>query len=284
MKTFFETFTKTIYDPAFYRSVAEAPLKEALVFYVKVALFLATVMTIIFTIVLVPQGIRFVKERAPILVKQYYPEQLVVRIDKGEASVNVSEPYIVLNKAEAPQAMSEKPVKNLIVIDTRSDFETKKFNEYDTFALLTKHEFATRDDNGKITIQNLSGFPSVVIDQAKLLSWGEKIMNSLTVVVPLGITLTLFLLFMGFIIYIIPLLLFALIPYFVAKLKKMSLTYSGAYKMSLYAVVPALALKTLLNISGFMFIPAYFTLLIFILIVTLNMRETEPEQSKLFEN
>lgn len=282
MKTFFETFTKTIYNPVFYRSIAEAPLKEALVFYVKVALFLATVMTIIFTIVLVPQGIRFVKERAPVLVKQYYPEQLVVKIDKGEVSVNVPEPYIVSNKAEMPQTLNEKPVKNLIVIDTRGDFESSKFNEYDTFALLTKHEFATRDDNGKTTIQNLSGFPSVVIDQTTLLSWGEKIVSSLTLFIPLGIILTLFLLFMGFAIYIIPLLLFALIPYLIAKLKKISLTYSGAYKMSLYAVVPALALKALLNISGFIFIPAYFTLLIFILVITLNMREVE--QPKLFES
>lgn len=282
MKIFFETFKKSVYDPAFYRAIAGAPLKEAFVFYVKAALFLATVMTIIFTIVLVPQGITFVKERAPVLVKQYYPEQLVVRIEKGEVSVNVPEPFIVPSKAETPLTLNGKPVKNLIVIDTQSDFESDKFNNYDTFALLTKHELATEDDNGKITIQDLRGFPSVVIDQAILLSWVEKIISSLTVFIPIGILLTLLALFVGFVAYVVPLLLFSLIPYLAAKIKKTPLTYSGAYKMSLYAVVPALALKTLLNISGFMFIPAYFTLLVFILIISLNMRRIE--QPKLFEN
>lgn len=278
MKIFFETLKKTVFDPAFYRISAEAPFKDAFVYYVKTALFLATVMTIIFTVVLVPQGISFVKERAPILIQQYYPEQLIIKIEKGEVSINAPEPFIVVNKVGEPQALNGKPIKNLIVIDTRGDFETKKFNEYDTFALLTKHEFATEDNSGKITVQDLSGFPSVVIDQTTLLGWAEKIMSSLTIFVPFGILLTLFALFMGFIAYVVPLLIFAFIPYFIAKIKKVSLTYGGAYKMSLYAVIPALALKTLLNISGFIFIPAYFTLLIFILVITLNMRETEQQK------
>jgi hypothetical protein len=52
--------------------------------------------------------------------------------------------------------------------------------------------------------------------------------------------------------------------------------------MSLYAIVPALALKTLLNIVGVFFIPAYFTFLVFLLIISLNMREAE--EPTLFEN
>ena len=52
--------------------------------------------------------------------------------------------------------------------------------------------------------------------------------------------------------------------------------------MSLYAIIPALALKTLINIFGVFSMPAYFTLLVFMLVVAINMQETE--QPKLFNN
>jgi len=61
----------------------------------------------------------------------------------------------------------------------------------------------------------------------------------------------------------------------------MPLSYGGAYRISLYAIVPALALKTLINILGVFFIPAYFTLLVFMLIVAINMKESE--EPTLFE-
>lgn len=282
MKIFLETFKKSVYDPVFYRSVAEGTMKEAVVFYVKASLFLATIMVIFFAIVLIPQGIGFVSDRAPALVKEYYPENLIVKMENGEASVNVPEPFIIANKIETPLSFVDgKPVENLLVIDTTDDFEKAKFERYNSFALLTKHELVTKGGQGSITIQNLSSFPSAVINQETLLSWISKINNSLAFFVPIGILLTLFALFLGFMAYLLPLILFALIPFLVAWLKKIPMTYGGAYKISLYAVVPALALKTIFNISGVIFIPAYFTLLIFILIVSLNVREVE--QPKLFD-
>lgn len=80
---------------------------------------------------------------------------------------------------------------------------------------------------------------------------------------------------LGYLMYLILLLLLALIPKSIAYLKKMPLSYASAYKMSLYAIIPALALKTLLNILGVFFLPAYFTLLVFMLVIAVNMREKE---------
>lgn len=283
MKEFFEIFKKSVHDPVFYGSVSERPLKEALSFYVKAGLFFATFMTIVFSVVLIPQGIQFMNERAQVIVKESFPTNLVVKIEKGEASTNVVEPLFIPNNIEAlKDSAGDKKVVNFLVIDTTGDFDEKKFTDYNTFALLAKHQLITQGDTGSITIQNLSTFPSVVVDQNTLLRWVADIKNLITFLVPVGILGMLLMLFIGFILYLIPLFLFALVPLLIARIKKIQLTYAVAYRMSLYAVVPALALKTLLNVSGFIFIPAYFTFLVFVAIIAFNMQE--PKQPKLFEN
>lgn len=275
MKNLFQTFQKSIYDPAFYRDVAEAPLSDALRFYAKMTLLLAVVMTILFSIVLVPQGIRFIKEEAPALVKKYYPHGLVVTVHKGEASSNVVEPYMIPAQDSIKAVFPENTVQNILVIDTKDEFTKKKFDEYKTFALLTKKEVATQSNRGQITIQDLRGTPDFVISEEALLSWIEIVRTSIGAFVPAGIILMFVIIMMGFALYLIPVILFALVPFFIAWIKKTPLPYAGAYKMSLYAVMPGLVLKTLLNMSGVFFVPSYLTLLVFMLVITLNMREGE---------
>ncbi len=280
MKNLFETFKKSLYGPEFYHGVAGAPFKDALRYYIKLTLVLSVFMTIAFAVFLVPQGVRFVKEEAPALVKKYYPEGLVVTVTKGEASSNVTEPYIIPAEGVAKEVLSESTLDNFFVIDTKNEFNKKTFENYKTFALLTKGEIVTQGDKGQISIQNLSGMPNFVVSEEVLLAWVEKVRASLSVFVPAGIALTFIVIMAGFVLYLVPLLLFALIPFFLAGVKKIPLTYGGAYKVSMYAVMPGLLLKTILNASGFFFVPVYLSLLVFMLIIFINVRE--KEQPNLF--
>lgn len=280
--TILETFKKSIYDPSFYQTVASEPLGSIFRYYLKVTLVLSVVMTIGLGILLVPAGVSFLKERAPEMVRSYYPAELVVTIEKGEVAINMPEPYIINGKGDTLVALKEQGLENLLVIDTQHEFEKKKFEEYKTIALLTKTEIVTRSDNGQITIQELRRVPRTAISQEFLLSWVEKVRAKLGYIILGGVLVTFIVVVLGYLTYLVPLLLFALIPFFIAWLKKTPLSYGGAYRMSLYAIVPALALKTLLNLFGIFFLPSYFTLLVFMLIIALNIREAE--QPKLFEN
>ena len=282
MKNIFETFKKSLYGPEFYHGVIEAPFKSAFRNYLKVTLLLSVFMTVMFAVVLVPQGIRFVKEEAPALVKKYYPAELVITVNKGEASSNVTEPYIVPAQGGVRDVLQGTTTENLFVIDTKNEFNKKTFEDYKTFALLTKNEIVTQSHKGQISIQDLAGTPDVVVSEETLLVWVEKVRTSLGVFVPAGIALVFVVVMLGFLLYLVPLLLFALIPFFLAWIKKIPLTYGGAYKMSMYAVIPGLVLKTLLNVSGFFFVPSYLSLLVFMLVIFLNFRE--KEQPNLFEN
>lgn len=281
MKTLFTTFKKSLYDPEFYRTIAQIPLGDVLRYYTKATFMLALFVTAMFSIILVPQGVRFMRDRAPSLVREYYPMELTVRIQKGEISTNVAEPYTIAAKNGTREILKENGLENILVIDTMHDFNIKTFEDSKTLVLLTKSQIVTRNNAGDTTIQNLRGTSDTTIDQAKLLYLVEKIRANLPYIVPAGIFATLIVLFFWYITYLIPLFLFALIPFLLAKVRKVPLTYGGAYKMSMYAVLPGLALKTILNIGGVFFIPAYFSLLIFMLVIVINIREVE--QPTLFE-
>ncbi len=279
MKNLFKIFQKSLYSPEFYHDVALAPFKDALRYYLKFTLLFAVFMTIAFSVFLVPQGVRFVKEELPTLVKKYYPDGLVVTVIKGEASSNVTEPYIIPAEGAVKEALEGSTIDNLLVIDTKNEFNKKTFESYKTFALLTKGEIVTQGDGRRISIQNLSGMPNFVISEEVLLAWVEKVRLSLSVFVPAGIALTFIVIMAGFVLYLVPLLLFALVPFFLALVKKIPLTYGSAYKMSMYAVIPGLMLKTILNASGFFFVPAYLSFLVFMLIIFINLRKKEQPES-----
>lgn len=278
MKNMFETFKKSIHNPSFYEGLREISMGSAVRYYLKSTLLLSFLMTVFLGVTLVPQGILFVKKYAPEIVTTYFPKELTITLEKGEARVNVPEPYVIASKGVAKDALVEQGFQNMLVIDTTQDFNKKTFEEYKSFALLTKNELVTKSARGEITIQDLKTFPALTIDQGRVLSWVSKIKNSIGYIVFAGLVGTFMVMMLSYALYFIVLLLFACIPLLIAYLKKTPLSYANAYKMSLYAVVPALALKTLLNMAGLFFIPAYFTLLVFMLIISLNMREEkQPE-------
>lgn len=283
MKSILETFKKSLYNPAFYRAVAKAPFGDAFRYYIKTAFILAVFMTITLAVFLAPYLVRFIKEEAPVLVKKYYPEELIMTIEKGEMSVNVKEPYIIPARDGAKDALksAESPVENILVIDTKNDFNRERFERYQTLVLLTKSEIVT-EGNGQITIQDIGKVPDMVIDQSRVLSKIAGVANSLYTFIPVGIVFAFIGLFFGFAMYLVPVLLFALIPFLIAWIKRTPLTYAGAYKMSLYAVVPGLVLKTLLNSVGVFSVPSYLVFLVFLLIISLNMRDVE--QPNLFNS
>ncbi|MDD5152599.1 MAG: DUF1189 family protein [Candidatus Pacebacteria bacterium] len=275
MKTFLKIFKDSAYNPFFYTTIPSIPAKKVFKDYFKIAVFLSFVMTLVFSAFLVPRGVSFVKDDAPMLVKEYYPSELEINIEKGQASANVPMPYFIPAKHEGtPPANSQ--IENILVIDTENNFDTKKFDEYKTYALLTKTDLVTQDSSGSITIKSVNTLPSGVINQDKLLSWVGKVDGALVYVVPVVILLMFVLFFLGYSLYLIPLFFFALITFLISWVKKApTLTYGNAYKISMYAIVPSLVLKSFLNMVGFLFVPPYLTLFVFLLVVSLNMRENQ---------
>lgn len=285
MKSIIETFKHSCYNPEFYRNIAQVAWEDAFKTYFKFTFALSILFVIVSGLLLVPQGVRFVRDNAPSLIKKYFPAELVVTINKGEVSTNVTEPYKVAMNPDATSAFKDTALKNVVVIDTGHKFNQETFENYETLALLTKDSLATQSTKGQIAIQDLRVFSfvsglftasaSIDVSQESLLAWVEKVRASLVYVVPLGLVATFLVTFLGFMMYLLPLFLFALVPFLLAWVKKIPLSYSDAYKMSLYAILPGLVIKDVLNASGYFTVPGSLNLLVFLLIIAINMRNIE---------
>lgn len=268
-----ETFQKSLYNPAFYRGVGEMSLKDALRAYIIMMMVFTVFATVASAAILVPRASRFLHEGAGKLIQQYYPANLEVHIEKGVASINSPEPYFIPGRRSTLDTLStDVSLENILVIDTRSDFGKAQFDDYKTFALLTQHEIVTRGERGTITIQDLKSFPEATINAEMLLRLVERVSAWYPLIALAGVVGLFGILFAGYLFYLIPLLVFALIPLCIAWMKGTPLRYSAAYKMSLYAVIPGLAFKTLLNMGGYFSIPAYLSFLIFVLVIVVNMQ------------
>lgn len=274
MKNTFKIFKKSLSSASLYREASEAPLRNGIRYYVKAIFILSLFATFAFGVFSVPQGVRFMKEEAPLLVQEKYPAGLEVTIKNGEAFTNrASSTIIAGEKTILSTLFKNDAVENILVIDTERDYDSEVFDAYHTFALLTKHNIVLRGAEGRVTVQPLRGMPEMTITETTLVSFIEKLNNSIVLLAVLFLVVVFCLLFFGYLIYLVPLMLFAFIPWLLAWMKNVPLTYRGAYKMSVYAVVPGLAFKTLFNIGGVLLVPAYFSLLIFMLVIFLVMKK-----------
>lgn len=274
MKNTFEIFKKSLSDVSLYREASEAPFKVGIRYYIKAIFLLSLFAIVAFGVFSVPQGVRFMKEEASLLVQERYPADLVVSFKNGEASTNSASPSLIPGEKKTLKTLfNDDSIENILVIDTGREYDRSVFDNYHTFALLTKHDLVMRGAEERVTIQPLRGIPEMTITSESLVNFIEKLNNSLALFVVLSLVIVFALLFVGYLVYLVPLALFALIPFFLAWIKNIPLTYRGAYKMSVYAVVPGLALKTLFGVGGFFLVPAYFSLLIFMLVVFLVMKK-----------
>ena len=190
MKNIFEIFKKSIFDVRLYREVSVAPLRNGIRYYVKVVLLFSFFATFAFGLFSVPQGVRFMREEAPLFVQEKYPEGLEVTIKNGEVFTNTTSPSFISGKKEALTTLfQDSSIENILVIDTQHDYSKEVFDSYHTFALLTKYNIATRGAEGRVTVQSLRGFPEVTITGTLLINFLEKLNNSLALFVILSLVM-----------------------------------------------------------------------------------------------
>lgn len=276
MKNTFEIFKKSLSSVSLYREASEEPFGNGIRYYVKAIALLSLIATVGFGVFAVPQGVRFIKEEALPLMQERYPADLQIVIRNGEASTNNATTTIIHGEKKILSTLfKDDSIENILVVDTEHEYARDVFDSYHTFALLAKHDIVMRRAEGDVIIQPLRGFPEMTVASTTLVGFIEQVNNSLALFVVLSLITVFGLLFAGYVMYLVPLALFALIPFFLAWVKNIPLPYRGAYKMSVYAAIPGLALKTLFNIGGVLSVPAYFPLLIFMLIIFLVMKKME---------
>lgn len=83
------------------------------------------------------------------VIKNWYPDELVITVSGGVLRTNVEEPYILDLPAEWSALREDGAPTHFIVIDTDATFDD--FDSYDTRILLTSTYAVAREDQGRRT-------------------------------------------------------------------------------------------------------------------------------------
>lgn len=288
IKNFWGDLKGSFFNKGFYKSVPTRPFSKGMKFIV----FLTLISTLVVGAVISYVGVTALKGISlENIAAQYYPPQLVVTIKKGIASSNVPEPFVI----PVPQEMKTRSKNvhtnvnveeytNILVIDTRrtsSEISLGELEKYDSFAVLTKDALIARDDGAKVI--PLKGIDELVISKENVATWATKLENFLWGAIP-------FLIVGGFILgtifsflwYLAAFLLLAFIPMLISRISgviSQKLTYAQSYKVSMYAIAPVVVVSSLWTIFsmlfGFMGFPFLLSLLFFIVVVFVGLKENK---------
>ena len=264
---------KNFYHPEFYQEVQRAPLSRAFKHYYRLVVLLALILTVAVAVEVVPGAIEF-KAIVENQAANWFPAELNLEIKDGQVKTNVREPYVIPSPGKSP------PFKNLLVIDTQTDFDLKQFNEAETLAWLSRDSLIYRRE-GSIVVESLKRFPSLTLNQAKIAGWLARLSPWLTALLPILIIL----IFLGWLAffssYLLALLVLALVIRLFGWFKGARLNYGQAYRVALHAVTWPLILKTLAWLvapgASLFFLPS----ILLLLIATINLRplDTNPALS-----
>ncbi|MBI2464431.1 DUF1189 family protein [Candidatus Peregrinibacteria bacterium] len=275
--SFFTNIGKSIYSPEFYANIPQKKLRTVLGYFFLLALFLAFIASIAPALKLFTEGEKEARVFIDNVVKLYPPE-LEIYIRNGEVSTNSELEPIFIN---VPENFSEElKGYKLAVIDTKTPFSFEKFQEYRSFAWITKDAIVMEQgEREQVRAFNLSKMPDTDINQKKITKLVEKILPWIG---PFKIFLC-FGIFIGnyfsFIWRISYLFFFALLVWLVAKIAKKPFSYGASYKIGTHAITLGLIIETLFRIaraSGF----SYMFTLISLVVVLVNIISLKNTQKK----
>lgn len=259
----------SIYNPIYYRVVRSESNKKTIGYYYRLTLILALLLTIVFALVAVPLITTFtslLKSQA----KTWYPSGLEIKIKGGEAFANVAEPYAL----PLPAKWQNASTQNLLVIDTKHDFDLKKFESLKTLAWLTKNSLIYYRDN-QLVIQPLSNLKDLTINQAVFDNWVGLVSPFLTALAPLVILLIFIFLVIGFSLYLVWLFFVALLVVLISRFKQIQLSYGEAYRISVHAATLPILVRVLFSFlapfASLYFLPT----LLLLCLAAINLKDEE---------
>jgi len=261
---FFRKIKDSIYSKSFYASIPRTKLLSGIGYFLLLSLLLAIVQSIFSIYVFSSKGQLDINNYVN-QIKNTYPSKLTLKIQNGEVTSNVKEPYfIVLPKKIITTYNTSNKEVNLAVVDTSTPYSIRQFNQYKTFAWITKDSIILRDNNG-IRVIDLTKVKNATINQTSIDSLFAKFSPWIKWIVPLlaiGIFLILYFVYAVKLIY---LFFLAALIWLLLRVIDRPLSYGKSYKISLYAITLGLIVNCvlgILNISGFIFMTTIISLIV----------------------
>lgn len=238
---FLKTIRNSIYSPQFYSTVLTKSFKSSLGYFLLLILFL-TIIRIIFLIkpLLLDTPVQlmgFLQEMV-----YCYPKDLEVKITNGAVSINAEEPYLI--------SSCEGGVY-LAVIDTKTPFSPKKFDEYGKVAVwVTQNEIVYKKSNVETRTYSLAQVKDFKLNQQVLNSFYQKFSPYLKFVGPILLILSFLGIYLSYNLRLIQLFVVAALILVFGKIFKQNLGFWQSYKLGLYAITLGLIVDLVVNLTG----------------------------------
>lgn len=254
---FLNQIQNSIYNRDFYKSLLTQPFWYSFKYYLKLSLLLSIVITIVFTIFAVPDLLRGLW-KIDTEVLNIYPDDLVVTISEGRASINQTEPYVVpLPRHLIPEEIEEfDNYQNLLVIDTKVGASIEQALEStSTMAFLSETQIAYKDIDGRIYTDSIAPFTNMTISEGELRNVIEhvrpwyKVLAPLSVVLVFGASFLSMILLLG-IILIQNVFSWILLRLMGVKINGQNVGFIKSFQVTLHAVTLSFVLISILVIFG----------------------------------
>lgn len=260
---FFTNVKNSIYGPGFYAALGSRSMGRSVGYFIG----LATLLSIVTAVPVISGLASFLNEKAVNEFFGAYPEDLVVTLADGKVSINQPEPYFVPNPEEDDK-------KNLVTIDTKSEFSGSQADEYSTYVLV-KEDFAVMagsgDQAGRIVPFNT--FDDIVITKEMVAGWGSALAPYAGVAL-FAASIILFIAFIvGSLFYFIYFLIPAVLILGIGRLLKQPFGFAHAYKVAIHAATLPLLASTAFFLFGTPKPFLAFTVLL-LLVATLNLSKS----------
>src|SRR3989344_2911929 len=167
LRTSVSTIGNSVYGPRFYHELASRSFSYSIKYITLLSLAFAIIYTLWFGITIGPSILTFFTN-VRLTITETIPNDLVVTIKAGNASINRPEPYTIATPQSWKSEMhttSFRFHKNLLVIDTKTPFSVDAFRTYDTFVLLGKQDIVYENNTNRIEIVSLVNTPQTTIDK-----------------------------------------------------------------------------------------------------------------------
>ncbi len=156
IKTFFNTFYKSLVSPKYYRDVLQAKSSFSLKYFLILILLSSIINTGLQSAKNLPQA----KNAINAFNKQIltsYPSDLIITAKDGRLSSNKAGPIIIPISSEMPSDSRSRELKNVLVFDPNGTVDDLK--KYETVILINKSNVIMQGENDQIKIQPLKDIP-----------------------------------------------------------------------------------------------------------------------------
>ena len=277
MKNFIKAIGFTFYSGDFYKKIKDEDVGNAIIFLLKISLFLSFcigIIGIIISIIFLPS----VKKGISNFVDTNFPSDLVVTVKDGKMTTNTGQPFFVKDSSSSKSTYSKE---NIFVILPDEIADASVLLKYSTMAALAKDGFVVEKNQGQEIRIIKYDTMSFVASRENALKILNKIVPFFLIFFTIGIIpLMMFIFVFVITLHLIWLFFVALLIWGFLRIKKLNISYGQSYKIGMYAIVPLLITEIIVfpfNFSGKLFTIAI--MLIVTLVVTRNWEKDKIQDS-----